>query len=600
MESQSSKLSQIRSLLADHTLTAYLVFHNDAHTSEYLAKCDERVHFISGFSGSSGLCVITNDKALMWTDGRYYLQAERQLEEGWQMMKMEAGFPTYFEWLSQNLPAGSSIGVDPSQISAASFKLRSTYFKEKSITLKAIQENLVDKVWAAEKPAMPQEPVFVHEVQYAGLTVQEKYSKVASKLEAKKVDALLVTTLDDIDWLVNLRGKDIAYNPVFFAYAIFYPSELKTQLFISKSKIANVQEHLSQKNIEVREYNEVSAVLSELTKAGKKIGYDENSCNAQLFEAFKDSGVHTGENVIQHIKSIKNPVEMEGMRRVNIKNCASLIQYFAWMENNLKNNPDHDFTEYTAAQKLEEFRKTRELYQGPSFDTISSMGPNGAVIHYKPEKDTALKMNNKEIYLLDSGVQYLDGTTDITRTVHFGGCEATDEQKDRYTRVLLGVLDLERIVWPSNGPYCGADFDTLARRHLWEDGVDYKHGTGHGVGSFNCVHEGPQGISRRNMSKLEIGMCVSNEPGYYKDGEYGIRIENVIMVNQHPTYADRLYFENLTFCPYSRELIDLKLLSPKDRAYLNQFNKRCVELLTPLLEGDELSQAYLYRQCASL
>ena len=242
------------------------------------------------------------------------------------------------------------------------------------------------------------------------------------------------------------------------------------------------------------------------------------------------------------------------------------------MEDHLKKNPDSDMTEYTAAEKLEEFRKTRDLYVGPSFDTISSMGPNGAVIHYKPEKDTALKMNNKELYLLDSGVQYFDGTTDITRTVHFGGCEPTAEQKDRYTRVLLGVLDLERIVWPKGGPYSGQDFDTLARRHLWAAGVDYKHGTGHGVGSFNCVHEGPQNVSRRGTVKFEVGMCVSNEPGFYKDGEYGIRIENVIMVNDHPKFEDRLIFENLTFCPYSRELLDISLLSPFDKDYLNKFN----------------------------
>jgi Xaa-Pro aminopeptidase len=265
---------------------------------------------------------------------------------------------------------------------------------------------------------------------------------------------------------------------------------------------------------------------------------------------------------------------MEGMRKVNIKNCASLVQYFSWMEDHLKKNPDSDMTEYTAAKKLEEFRKTRDHYMGPSFDTISSIGPNGAVIHYKPEKTTALKMNNKEIYLLDSGVQYLDGTTDITRTVHFGGAEPTAEQKDRYTRVLLGVLDLERIVWPKGGPYSGSDFDALARRHLWADGVDYKHGTGHGVGSFNCVHEGPQGIHRRSAVKLEVGMCVSNEPGFYKDGEYGIRIENVIMVNNHSKFDDRLIFENLTFCPYSRELLDLNLLSNNDKQYLNNFNKR--------------------------
>ena len=270
------------------------------------------------------------------------------------------------------------------------------------------------------------------------------------------------------------------------------------------------------------------------------------------------------------------------MRSANIKNSVSLVQFFAWLQDHLKHNPETTLNEYTAAEKLEEFRREQDLYVGPSFESISSIGPNGAVIHYKPEPETALTLNDKEIYLLDSGVQYLDGTTDITRTVHFAGqAQPTAEQKAMYTRVLLGTLDLERVIWPAKGTFSGQDFDTLARRHLWAAGVDYNHGTGHGVGHFNCVHEGPVGISRRNTVKLEIGMCVSDEPGYYKDGEYGIRIENVIMVVQHPVHENRLCFENLTLTPYCRELIDVALLSPADRDYINGFHKK-VSLLNDL------------------
>lgn len=444
-----------------------------------------------------------------------------------------------------------------------------------------VKGNLVDTVWGESKPAMPAEKVFIHDLKFSGATVQEKFAKVAAKLE-KKVDVLLITTLDDIDWIVNLRGNDIKYNPVFFSYALFFPSTEEgvpstLRLFINSSKVADneaVQAHLKENNIEIFEYEAITDHLVTLAAEKKRIGYDENNCNQQLFEAFKEANPTHFENLVEAIKAVKNTTEMQGMRNVNVKNCASLIQYFAWMEDHLRNNPESEMTEYTAAKKLEEFRMTREHYVGPSFDTISSIGPNGAVIHYKPKKDTALRMNNRELYLLDSGVQYFDGTTDITRTVHFGGSEPTAEQKRRYTQVLLGVLDLERVVWPKGGPYSGGDFDTLARRHLWADGVDYKHGTGHGVGSFNCVHEGPQGIYRRSQVKLEVGMCVSNEPGFYKDGEFGIRIENVIMVNDHPTFSDRLHFENLTFCPYSRELLDLSLLQPNDKAYLDAFNRK--------------------------
>jgi Xaa-Pro aminopeptidase len=237
---------------------------------------------------------------------------------------------------------------------------------------------------------------------------------------------------------------------------------------------------------------------------------------------------------------------------------------------------------------------------GPSFDTISSIGPNGAVIHYKPSQDTALKLNNKQIYLLDNGGQYLDGTTDITRTVYFGNDEPTAFQKEMYTRVLLGVLDLERIVWPSNSTYSGADFDVLARRRIWEAGLDFKHGTGHGIGSFMCVHEGPQGISRVNRVKLEVGMVVSDEPGYYEDGEFGIRIENGIMVVKHPKFDDRLKFDNLTFAPYCRELIDKSLLSKEDIDFINNFHQQCFEKVSPLLKDNALGFNYLKRQCEPL
>jgi Xaa-Pro aminopeptidase len=260
------------------------------------------------------------------------------------------------------------------------------------------------------------------------------------------------------------------------------------------------------------------------------------------------------------------------MRTCHIRDCAAVIKYFAWLENELKSNPDTVITEYDGARKVDYFRTEGDYFKGPSFDTISSTGPNGAVIHYKPAKDTALRLNLNEVYLLDNGGQYLDGTTDITRTVHFGGTEPTAFQKEMYTRVLLGNLDLERLIWPSNSTFAGLDFDAFARRRIWEVGLDYKHGTGHGVGSFLCVHEGPHGTSRGNKVKFEEGMCVSNEPGYYHDGEFGIRIENINMIQKHPKYADRFYFENLTVHPYCRELIDKSLLSQDDIKFIDTFH----------------------------
>eukprot|EP00347_Sterkiella_histriomuscorum_P001334 403372432 len=598
---ENAKLTKLRSIMKQHNLDAYLVFHNDAHSSEYIADCDERVKFISGFSGSNGLCLVTETQALMWTDGRYYLQAQKQLEQGWEMKKMEAGEPPYFEWIVNNLPKGIRIGADPTQVSVSAFKNRSKYFKEKEIDMVTIPQNLVDEVWGTEKPDMPLAPVYPHEVKYTGQTLREKVQSIQDKLKDKKVDVLLVTTLDDINWSLNLRGNDIKCNPVFFAYLVVHVESGHLDLFINKAKVnETVKESFGTETVNIHSYEEIDEYLAKLAADGKKIGFDENICNQKLYESFEKSNPTHLAGLIELIKASKNPVEQEGMRDSNIKNSVSLVQYFAWLEDHLKNNPDSTLNEYTAQEKLEEFRKLQDLYVGPSFETISSIGPNGAVIHYKPEPETALRMNNKEIYLLDSGVQYFNGTTDITRTVHFAGEQPTQEQKQMYTRVLLGTLDLERVVWPAKGTFSGQDFDALARRHLWAAGVDYNHGTGHGVGHFNCVHEGPQGISRRNMVKLELGMCVSDEPGYYKDGEYGIRIENVIMVVQHPQHENRYKFENLTMTPYCKELIDVSLLNQFDLQYINEFHARCEEILTPRLQNDPLALDYLKRQCTPL
>lgn len=284
------------------------------------------------------------------------------------------------------------------------------------------------------------------------------------------------------------------------------------------------------------------------------------------------------------------------MRQCNIRDCAAIMKYFAFLEEELAKE-NHGLDEFKGSEKVTEYRAMGDLYVGPSFEPISSIGANGAVIHYAPTKDIAMPLNNDEIYLLDSGGQYLDGTTDITRCGHFGGKAPTDFQKSCYTRVLMGTLDLERVVWPK-GTYHGGDFDILARRHLFEVGLDYKHGTGHGVGSLLCVHEGPQGVSRGYTQKFVEGMCVSDEPGYYHDGEFGIRIENVVMVQQHPKYENSFFFENLTVAPYCRELLDTSIIPQGTIDFINEFHTKCLEKLSPLLQDDPRALAYVQRQCA--
>jgi len=310
--------------------------------------------------------------------------------------------------------------------------------------------------------------------------------------------------------------------------------------------------------------------------------------------------VEQSTGIICLIKCKKNEVQQEGMRQCNIRDCAAIMKYFSFLEEELK-KPDHGLDEFIGARKVEHLRTFGDLYKGPSFSSISSIGANGAVIHYEPTKESAKALNNNEIYLLDSGGQYLDGTTDITRTGHFlGGQAPTAFQKECYTRVLLGVLELERVVWPSASNYSGGDFDILARMHLFKVGLNYGHGTGHGVGSLLNVHESPIGVSKGYTTKFEPGMCVSDEPGFYKDGEFGIRIENVIMVQQHPTLENSYMFENLTVAPYCRELLDTSIMSEDVINFLNSFHEKCLAKLSPLLQDDKRALDYVTRQCAPL
>ena len=587
--------------MEEQGLSAFICFHSDQHNSEYIAPCDERIAYISGFTGSNGLCVVTQTEAKMWTDGRYYLQAERQLEAGWQMMKMEAGVTSWFEFVKSSLEANQVIGIDYSQYPAGALQARADFFQKAGLTIKSVP-NLVDSVWGDERPPRPVNPVFELKVEFSGKTSMEKQNQIAEILKNAEFEALLITTLDDICWLTNLRGTDISYNPVFFSYALFYPkrdaSESRILLFINDSKLANVADHIEASKITIAPYESIEEKLTQYANEGVKIGVHVDTCNAQLNEILRESAVKA-ENTVKENKCHKNETEQQGMRNANVRDCAAIMKYFAYLEEELRKE-DHAVTEYTGARYLDELRTRGQYHQGPSFDTISSIGPNGAVIHYKPEQDTCLPINNREIYLLDSGGQYLDGTCDITRTTQFGGCEPTAFQKEAYTRVLLGNLDLERVVWPQNTTISGGDMDILARKNLWEVGLDYKHGTGHGVGSFLCVHEGPYGVSRGYKKKWIEGMCTSNEPGFYKDGEFGIRIENVIMCVKHPEHEGYYKWENLTVAPYARMLIDKDLLSPRDVRFIDAYHARCLEALTPMLEDDARALDYVRRACAPL
>ena len=417
----------------------YLIFHSDEHKSEYLADAEERIKFISGFAGSNAYALVTAEKALCWTDSRYYLACERQLEAGWEMMKMEKEVPSYNDWVRDNMNEGDKIAVDARVMGVAGVKLRTTTFSEKGKTLLPQEnENLVDMVWGEAKPKRSQDPVWVLDLEFAGESVTDKIERICKQVAEKKADALLVSTLDDVAWTTNMRGADIDCNPLFFAYMLVHVEEKKLQLFIDKTKVQSekVQEHLKSFNCEVLAYEETFETLKALAGSGKKVGFDPNELNYAMFSSIKDHEPVEIEALIQTMKATKNAAQQQGMIDCHIRDCAALFKYFSWLNQELKKGTEID--EVDGADKLRWFRAQQPRFIYPSFETISSIGPNGADIHYKPEKGSCKLINRDEIYLCDSGGQYLDGTTDITRTTHFGGQAPTAFQKEMFTRVLIG------------------------------------------------------------------------------------------------------------------------------------------------------------------
>lgn len=568
----SGLLTSVRSLMKAKGLAAYFCPHNDFHNSEYLSAYDMRMPFISGFKGSNGQMLITEDSAFLWTDGRYWLSAEQELQDGWTLKKLDSGEPNFVEWITQNLPTGSAIGFDPYLMPANAAEERTKSFTEKGYAFKPLSDNLINEVWIS-RPAFPQNEIFEHPEKFAGESVESKVSRVVSKLSTKY---LFTGVLDEIAWVLNLRGSDIDYNPVFYAYLLIEKNEVKPllHLFIEATKIAGVAPYLASTGVVIHPYTSVTDCLSMLEG---DVTTDANKCSSGLYKAIK--APKSADGIISGLKAVKSPREIEGMRRCHIEDGLAVVRYLAWLKNEL--DEGREWTEYTAAEELKRLRGKGEGFVGLSFDTISASGPNGAIVHYKPEASSAARIE-KRMYLLDSGGQYWDGTTDITRTVHFG--VPSDYEQEAYTRVLLGNLDLERLIWPASSQLAGAHMDLLARRHLWAKGMDFNHGTGHGVGFFLSVHEGPQSMSRKSKVVLKPGMNITNEPGYYKPGAFGIRVENVMFVQE---IGESYCFENITVAPYDRRLIKHSLLNQSDIDHIDAYHAKVWSLLSPKLDPKE-------------
>jgi len=581
----------------------------DSHQSEYIAPSDARREFISGFSGSAGTAVITHNKAALATDGRYFNQASKQLDSNWTLLKQGLqDVPTWQDWAAEQAAEGAGkkiVGTDPTTVTAPDARKLAEKIKKKGgKDLVAVDENLVDKVWGAERPARPNEPVKVHGREFAGKAFEDKIEELRKELDKKKAAGFVVSMLDEIAWLFNLRGNDIPYNPVFFSYAVITPSTVT--LYIDESKLPkDAKSHLS--GVTIRPYESIFSDIAALsssaaTEAKPKKYLISTKASWALSSALGgEEKVDEVRSPVGDAKAVKNSTELEGMRQCHIRDGAALSEYFAWLEHELVEQKTA-LDEVQASDKLEAIRSKHDKFAGLSFDTISSTGPNAAVIHYKAEPGNCSVIDPAKVYLCDSGAQYFDGTTDTTRTLHFG--EPTPQERESYTLVLKGNIALEQIRFPKGTS--GFAIDAMARQYLWQYGLDYRHGTGHGIGSFLNVHEGPIGIGTRvqySEVPLAVGNVISNEPGYYEDGNYGIRIENVIMVAEAETkykFGDKPYlgFEHVTMVPMCRKLIDVELLSDKEKEWLNAYHKEVLEKTGHFFENDEKTRKWLERECA--
>ena len=571
------RLANLRAQMAHEGLDGFLVPRADAHQGEYVADCDARLAWLTGFTGSAGFCAVLQDQAGVFVDGRYCTQVKSQVDLAcftpvdWPEVKLG-------DWLKEALPKGGKVGFDPWLHTADEMgKL-----KGGGVTLVPV-ENILDRVWA-DRPAKPSGKIVEHPIAFAGETSADKRKRIARDMGAK---AVVLTLPDSICWLLNIRGSDIARNPVVQAFAILH-RDGRVVLFSDPAKAQGL-------DIDVQDWAEFEPALRMLQGP---VHVDPATAPLAVTNILRDAGIeiHEAQDPCILPKARKNPVEVAGARAAHLRDGVAMVQFLAWLDNEA---PKGGLHEIDVVKKLEGFRQVSNSLRDISFETICGAGPNAAIIHYRVTEDSNRAIKPGEILLVDSGGQYLDGTTDITRTVAVG--TAQDEEKSCFTRVLQGMIAISRARFPKG--LAGRDLDPLARYPLWLAGQDYNHGTGHGVGSYLSVHEGPQRISRISEVPLECGMMLSNEPGYYREGAFGIRIENLIVVESAPALAgadnrEMLAFETLTYVPIDRRLIVTEMLSAGERGWLNAYHTKTLEMLGPLVKGTTLD--WLTKACAAL
>ncbi|MVT67969.1 M24 family metallopeptidase [Bradyrhizobium pachyrhizi] len=590
----TARLSALREELARRKLTGFVVPRADEQQNEYVAASEERLAWLTGFTGSAGLAIVLSKEAALFVDGRYTLQAGKQVDrKAWQVEPLVDPPPEH--WLTRHLAAGDRLGFDPwLHTSAAAERLAAACTKA-GAELVAVDSNPVDAIWH-ERPAPPLGPVSIHGAQFSGEIEAEKLKRIRLEINKLGVDALVLSDSHAVAWTFNIRGADVSHTPLPLSYALV-PKEGRPLVFIDQRKLSNsTRDHLEQ-SANVEQPAALAAKLTELARRGASIALDSATAADALSRLIAGAGGKPvrGSDPVSLLKAVKNITEIEGTRTAHQRDAVALVRFLAWID---REAPSGGLTEIDTVEALETFRRQTGALKDVSFPTIAGTGPNGAIVHYRVTRKSNRRIEPGDLLLIDSGAQYEDGTTDVTRTIAIG--KPTDEMRDRFTRVLRGHIAIARAIFPDGTT--GAQLDTLARQYLWQAGIDFEHGTGHGVGSYLSVHEGPARISKLGTTPLKRGMILSNEPGYYKTDAYGIRIENLeLVVGTDIAGAEKPInaFETLTLAPIDRRLIEVGMLSPDELAWLNDYHARVAHVVRPHLD-DSATKLWLDEATAAL
>jgi Xaa-Pro aminopeptidase len=588
------RVAALRVELAKRKLDGFIVLRADEHQNEYVPACEDRLGWLTGFSGSSGVAVVLADKAALFVDGRYTIEARAEIDPSVFAIEHVIEHPPQ-EWIAKNLQSGTAFGYDPSRTTIDGVEKLKNACEKAGAKLYPAESNPVDAIWA-ERPAPPISPVTLHDLRYAGEASEAKLARIREVLKKDRLDAAVLSDPTSVAWTFNIRGNDVSHTPLPLSWAIV-PREGRPSLFIDGRKLSNTVRDALSKLAAVEEPIQFIVTLRSIAAGGRAIRLDQATASSELADAVETSGgvVSKGADPVLRLKAIKNETEISGMREAQRRDGAALVRFLAWLDREALSGK---LTEIDAVAALETFRRDTGKLKDISFPTIAGSGPDGAIVHYRVTRKSNRRLSPGELFLIDSGAQYEDGTTDVTRTIAIG--EPSHEMRERFTLVLKGHIAIARSIFPEGTT--GAQIDAFARAPLWAAGLDYDHGTGHGVGSYLSVHEGPARISKLGTAKLDAGMVLSNEPGYYKAGAYGIRIENLELVVPAPPPADAekklLAFETLTLAPIDRRLVLPSRLTLEELSWLDRYHARVRTEIAPMVDVE--TRAWLEAATAPL